>query len=151
MEQDAKRQPEPLSRDELETCYFALIDLLTSNFPIDEMRRARLKALVSRMSEHARHLESIYRSSSGLRKRMDPSERQAVIRSKLLQRRSPGERGTWAIYAEGISDEQRQLLLTVIEGTYAEAVERALNEPGFITDGMGGQIDLLGIEPSQDD
>ncbi len=146
VERQAKSQPEPFTRDELETAYFALIDLLTSNFPIDEARRARLKALVSRLSEHVRHLEIVKRTSSGLRKRVDPSERRELIRQKLLCHRRAEEKGTWAVYAEGIADEPQQLLLTVVEGTWAEAVERALNEPGFITEGMGGQIDPIGME-----
>lgn len=137
----------PLTRDELEACYFALVDLLTSNFPIDEARRARLKAVVGRISEQVRHLEVQKRVSSGLRKKVDPEERRALIRQKLLCRRAAEEAGTWAIYAEGIADEPQKLLLTVMEGTYAEAVERALAEKGFITEGMGGQIDPIGIAP----
>jgi hypothetical protein len=140
-----KHEPEPLTRDEVEACYFALIDLLTSNFPIDEARRARLKALVGRLSDHARYLEVLKRTQSGLRKKVDPVERRALIRQKLLVRRPAEEKGTWAIYAEGVSDDPRELLLAVAQGTYAEAIERALTEPGFITEGMGGQIDLLGI------
>lgn len=145
------KQLQPLTRDELETAYFALIDLLTSSFPIDEARRARLKALVTRLSEHVRHLEIAKRTSSGLRKRVDPVERRELIRQKLLCRRAAEEKGTWAVYAEGIADEPQQLLLTVVEGTYAEAIERALIEPGFITEGMGGQIDPLGITGGTDE
>lgn len=144
-ERQPKTQPQPLTRDEIEACYFALIDLLTSNFPIDEARRARLKALVTRLSEHARHLEVIKRTSSGLRKKVDPAERQDLIRQKFLVRRPAEEKGTWAVYAEGVADDLQQLLLAVVEGTWAEAIERALAEPGFITEGMGGQIDPLGI------
>lgn len=150
VERQAKSQPQPLTRDEVETAYFALIDLLTSNFPIDEARRARLTALVARFSEHARHLEIIKRTSSGLRKRVDPAERQDLIRKKLLCHRAAEEKGTWAVYAEGISEDPKQLLLTVVEGTWAEAIERALAEPGFITEGMGGQIDPIGVAPPEE-
>ncbi len=146
VERQLKNPPQALTRDELECCYFALVDLLTSNFPIDEARRARLKALVSRLSEQVRHLEITKRSSSGLRRKVDPAERRALIRQKLLCRRPAEETGTWAVFGEGVTDEPQQLLLTVVEGTYAEAVERALAEPGFITEGMGGQIDPIGIE-----
>ena len=151
VERAAKSNPSPLTRDEIEACYFALIDLLTSNFPIDEARRARLKALVARLADHARHLEIVKRTSSGLRKKVDPDERKGLLRAKLLCSRPADEKGTWAIYAEGIADEAQQLLLTVVEGTYAEAVERALVEPGFITQGMGGQIDAIGIAPAADE
>ena len=147
VERKAERQPEPLTRDEIEVCYFALVDLLTSNFPIDEARRARLTALVKRLSEQARHLEIQKRTGSGLRKKVDPIERRALIRQKLLLRHEAEEKGTWAVYAEGVSEEPQQLLLTVVEGSYAEAVEKALVEPGFITEGMGGQIDALGMTP----
>lgn len=145
VERQAKNQPQPLTRDELEACYFALIDLLTSNFPIDDARRARLKTLASRLSEHARHLEAVRRTSSGLRKRIDAAEQRDMIRQKLLERRPPEEIGTWAIYAEGVAENAQRLLLALLAGTYAEAVERALMEPGFITEGMGGIIDPVGI------
>ena len=150
VEHPTKRELQPLTREEVETAYFALIELLTSNFPIDETRRARLKALVARLSEHARQLEIVKRTSSGLTKKVDPVERQDLIRKRLLCHRPPEERGTWAVYAEGVSEAAQQLLLTIVEGTWAEAIERALAEPGFITDGMGGQIDPIGIEPSDE-
>jgi hypothetical protein len=146
VERQPKPSPHSLTRDELECCYFALVDLLTSNFPIDEARRARLKALVGRLSEQVRHLEIVKRTGSGLRRKVDPGERRALIRQKLLCRRPAEETGTWAVYGEGVTDEPQQLLLTVVEGTYADAVERALTESGFITEGMGGQIDPIGIE-----
>lgn len=151
VDRQPKGQPHPLTREELETCYFALVDLLTSNFPIDEARRARLKALVGRVSEQVRHLETVKRSNSGLRKKIDADERRDLIRQKLLGRHQADRQGTWAIYAEGVSDDPQQLLLTVVEGTYAEAVERAIAEPGFITEGMGGQIDAIGITVKKDD
>ena len=144
-ERQAKKEPQPLSRDELDACYFALIDLLTSNFPIDEARRARLKALTNRISEQVRHMEILHRTSSGLRKKIDLNERRDMIRQKLLCHRPAEEVGTWAVYAEGIPDDARRMLLAIVPGTYAEAIEHALQEPGFITQGMGGVIDPLGI------
>lgn len=144
-----RRGPEPLTQDEIEALYFGLIDLLTSNIAMDEARRARLKALVTRLGEHSRHLEIVKRTTSGVRKKVDMGERRDLIRQKLLVRRAPEEIGTWAIYAEGISDDPQQLLLAIVEGTYADAVERALVEPGFITEGMGGQIDPLGMDRSK--
>jgi hypothetical protein len=142
VERQAKKQPQPLTRDELEACYFALIDLLTSSFPIDDARRTKLKALASRLSEHARHLEAGPRTGSGLRKKIEPRD---MIRERLLGLRPSEEVGTWAIYAEEVSDDARRMLLAILPGTYAQAVEQALTEPGFITEGMGGVIDLLGI------
>lgn len=139
--------PEPLTRDEIETLYFAVIDLLTSPMQMDEARRARLKGLVRRLADHARYLEVVKRTSSGLRKKVDLNERRDLIRQKLLVRRPPEEEGTWAIYAEGISEDPQQLLLTVVQGSYADAVERALVESGFITEGMGGQIDAILTPP----
>lgn len=147
VERQAKRAPEQFSREDIEALYWAMIDLLTSNIPIDEKRRTRLKGLVAKLSEHARHLEIQNRTASGLRRKVDLNERRDLIRQKLLLRYPADEKGTWAIFAEGVADEPQHLLLAVVEGTFAEAIERALNEPGFITDGMGGQIDPLGIEP----
>lgn len=144
--QQSATGPEPFSKDDFESIYWALVDMLTSGIAIEEVRRARLKALVSRLSEHVRHLEIAGRTSSGMRKKVDIAERKEMVRKKLLARRQADEIGTWAVYAEDIEENAaRAILISIVEGSYAEAVERALVEPGFITEGMGGQIDPLGM------
>lgn len=136
--------PEPFTKDDYEAMYWGLVDFLTMSMMTDEGRRARLKTLVSRLSEHVRHIELVRRTSSGIRKVHLP-DRRDLLRQKLLARRHADEHGNWAIYGEGLPEEGPLILLSIVEGTYAEAVEAALTEPGFITEGMGGQIDLLGM------
>jgi len=133
--------PELFTKDDYEAMYWGLVDMLTSSMAIDEARRARLKGLVSRLSEQIRHLEGGRRTGSGLRQKVVVLDREGLLRQKLLSRVPADETGSWAIYGEG----GEMILLGVIEGTYAEAVEQALGEPGFITEGMGGQIDRLGL------
>lgn len=146
VEKSPKRNaPEPFTKDDYETMYWALVDMIQSSLPIDEARRARLRALASRLSEHVRHLELSGRKASGTRQKVDLSDRKDLIRQKLLARRPADEEGTWAIFGEGIAEEGKALLLAIHEGTFADAVEKALSEPGFITEGMGGQIDRLGL------
>lgn len=141
VERSQKRNPEPFSKDDYEAMYWAIVDMLTSSMPLDDARRARLKNLVSRLSEHVRHMELAGRSMSGMRKKVTLPDRKELLRQKLIERVPSDETGSWAIYGEG----GEMILLAVVEGTYAEAVDQALNEPGFVTEGMGGQIDRLGL------
>lgn len=122
----------PITRAELEALYWVTIDFLLSGLALDDVRRARLRKIAVRLSEQVLYLDGT-----------DIEER---LRIRLLSQRLPDEVGKWAVYGEDIVDDPRKMLLTVIEGTYDEAVEGALNEPGFITHGMGGQIDPLGLD-----
>lgn len=139
-------RPEPFTKDDHEALYWAIVDMLTAGIAIDEQRRARLKALASRLSEHVRHQELIGRTSSGTRRKIDLAERKDLLRQKLLTRLPAEEMGMWAIYGEGVRDGSQAILLAIVEGSYAEAIERALSEPDFVTEGMGGQIDRLGLD-----
>lgn len=136
---DPERQPEPFSRADYEVMYWALLDFLTLPDQPNQKRRNALRILVSRLSEHVRHLRTL--AGSGVRKRVNTRD---TVRTRLLALRNPHEQGVWSIYGEepdGIGD---LMLLTVVGGTYEAVVERALDLPEFITKGMGGQIDRLG-------
>jgi|SRR5580698_8223676 hypothetical protein len=125
--------------------YWALVDMLTSGIPIAEERRVRLKALVARLSEHVRSYGG-RRLHSGVRRQADVEEMKTGLRMKLLRLHHPAEVSNWAVYGEGLEDGGKAILIDVFEGSYAQAVERALAQPDFVTEGMGGQIEPLGTE-----
>lgn len=128
-------------QEDYETLYWVVVDFLHAKTPLPAARRKELKELATRLSAFV--LAKRGRAESGVIAIRRPSYID-IVRRKLLKGRNPAEYGTWAIYAEGIEDDPQGILLAIVEGTYITAVERALSEPGFITKGMGGQIDPLG-------
>ncbi len=138
-EPERDRQPAPFTRRDYETMYWALLDFLTWPDQPNPKRRAELRELVLRLSEHVRFLRTAV--GSGVRKRVNVRE---VVRVRLLAMREPTEHGVWSIFGEEPDDHGDLILLTVVGGTYEAVVNRALDLPEFITKGMGGQIDRLG-------
>jgi hypothetical protein len=130
----------PFARTDYEVMYWALLDFLTLPDQPNQKRRQELRTLVTRLSEHIRHLRTS--AGSGVRKRVDVRE---VVRTRLLGLRpDPNEEAVWSIYGEEPDEHGDLILLTAVGGTYCQVVERALDLPEFITKGMGGQIDRLG-------
>jgi hypothetical protein len=134
-------QPAPFSRNDFEVMYWALLDFLTLPDQPNPKRRAELRELVVRLSEHIRNLRTAA-GRSGVRKRVDVRE---VVRARLLAARpDPKQESVWSIFGEEPDEHGDLILLTVVGGPYEAVVERALDMPEFITKGMGGQIDRLG-------
>ena len=136
---EADRQPAPLSRDDYESIYWALLDFLTWPDQPNKKRRQELRGLVTRLSEHVRFLRTS--AGSGVRKRINVRE---VVRNRLRGLRDINEEGVWSIFGEEPDEHGDLILLTVTGGTYGSVIDRALDLPEFITKGMGGQIDRLG-------
>jgi len=132
---------ESFNQEDYETLYWVVVDFLHAKTPLPASRRKELKRLATRLSAFV--LAKRGRAKSGVITIRRPSYMD-IVRRKLLKSRNPAEYGTWAIYAEGVEDDPQAILLAIVEGTYITAVERALSEPGFISEGMGGQIDPLG-------
>jgi len=138
-EPDRDRQPAPFSRTDFEAIYWALLDFLTWPEQPNPDRRQQLRDLVSRLSEHVRHMRSS--AGSGVHKRVNVRD---VVRARLSKLRDLNEQGVWSIFGEEPDEQGDLILLTVQGGSYESVIERALDLPEFITKGMGGQIDRLG-------
>jgi hypothetical protein len=136
---EPERQPAPFTRTDYEVMYWALLDFLTLPDQPNQRRRQELRGLVTRLSEHIRHLRTS--AGSGVRKRVVVHE---VVRARLLGLRDPKEEAVWTIYGEEPDEHGDLILLTTAGGTYAQVVEQSIALPEFITKGMGGQIDRLG-------
>ena len=138
-------ETDTFGEEDYETLYWVVIDFLHSEAAVPEARRLALKELAARLSSHA--LAKNGKAESGVVaaiRRPPYIDYRDSVRNKLLKLRNPAEFGTWAVYAEGVEEDPQAILLAIVEGTYLTAVEKALEEPGFITEGMGGQIDPLG-------
>ena len=119
--------------------YWALLDFLTLPDQPNATRRQELRGLLDKMSGHIRRLRVTHRS--GVIKRVNVRD---VVRARLLAHRPNEQEGIWSIYGEEPDRVGDLILLTVMCGKYREIVEFALDQPEFITHGMGGQIDMLG-------
>jgi hypothetical protein len=129
----------PFSRAEYEVIYWAVLDFLTLPDQPSATRRGDLRRVLDKLSDHVRHLRS--KAGSGVHKRVNVRD---VVRERLLGQRNPEEESIWSVYAEEPDTLGNLVLLTVTGGKYREVVEFALDQPEFITHGMGGQIDQLG-------
>lgn len=133
--------PTPLTRQELEAAYYAVIDFMSVPEHRNPRRVAELVPLVSRLADHVRWARASVGATSGVRRRVDP---RSIVQKKLLAERPPEEEAVWAIYGEQPDPNGDLGLLTIMPGRWSEVVERALDMPEFITCGMGGRIDPLG-------
>lgn len=131
--------PAPFSRAEYETMYWAVLDFLTLPEQPDKNRRHELRNLLGKLSGHVCSLRE--RAGERVRKRVNVHD---VIRSRLLALHRPDEDSIWVIYGEEPDAHGDLFGLSVKGGKYSEIVEYALSLPGFVTRGMGGQIDRLG-------
>lgn len=134
---------ELLGRTDCELLYWAIVDFLHSKKFIESTRRRNLTELAERLS---RRVRGASKRESRTKSGVVPTARTTyieVVRQRLRSIRRDTEVGVWAIYGEGVGDDPQSILLAIVRGTFLEAVEQALQEPGFITEGMGGQIDPL--------
>lgn len=138
-------EPDPsgFTRAEFESMYWAILDFLTIPEQPDAKRRRELRGLVDKLSTHVRSLRGGGPTAFGSRviKRVNFRD---IVRARLLTKRDPNEESIWSVYGEEPDAYGDLMLLTVTGGKYRDVVEFALDQPEFITRGMGGQIDRLG-------
>lgn len=129
----------PFTRTDYEAIYWALVDFLTLPDQPSLDRRNELRALLPKLSQHIRELRT--NVGAGVRKRVDL---RGLVRARLLRQHAGDEEGIWSVYGEEPNILGDLVVLKVVGGRFEDVVEEALGLEGFITLGMGGQIDRLG-------
>lgn len=131
----------PFTRADYESMYWTVLDFLTIPDQPSGERRMELRALLRKLAAHVETLRTGAGAGQNVRKRVDY---RSLVRARLLERHNPEEEGVWAIYGEEPDVLGELVLLRVTGGRYREVVEAAFELGGFLTRGMGGQVDRLG-------